>query len=154
MFAMAYAAYVGSLDESAWYPIVRGVLQFPDHNSSSKVSVKAEDPLHAYTRGSITQTRSKKATNCGGKSSFAIQSRPPKYLQRVSATFSSKSRIVPFRLQRSCCRKDIYLRLIEMKALSGDIYEESYLIALALAATLEKLYVLEQDDHMCEPVLS
>jgi len=144
LFGMARDLYAGSYDEAAWYPLIRMVLIGPP-STSSQPFVKHEE---AHTRlvcsDLLPQQNGKPIPtvkvdhmlqfnpghrNIGPLQKPVFQSQPPSFsLSAFSDPVASKT--------FTCA-------VVEAKAPGGSFQEASYQIAVALAAILERVKLLD-----------
>ncbi|KAF4630736.1 hypothetical protein G7Y89_g7402 [Cudoniella acicularis] len=147
LFNMARELYAGSYDEAAWYPLIRMILIGPPGTNSSNPFVKHEE---AHTRvvcsDLLPQQNGKPIPTV--KVDHLLQFNPghrlisPLYkpvFQSQPPSFSLSAFSDPVAAKTFTCA------IIEVKAPGGNFQEASYQVAIASAAMLQRVRLLDKD---------
>jgi hypothetical protein len=148
LFDMARELYAGSYDEAAWYPLIRMILIGPPGTTSSSPFVKHEE---AHTRvvcsDLLPQQNDRPIPTV--KVDHLLQFNPghrlisPLYkpvFQSQQPSFSLSAFSDPVAAKTFTCA------VIEVKAPGGNFQEASYQVAIASAAILQRVRLLDKDD--------
>jgi hypothetical protein len=151
LFRIAGQLYATSLDESAWYPLVREVLIGPDSSENTNAFIKQEEAHLRVLCSELLPTHNAKPIS-SVKVDHVLQFNPAN--RRVNKLYRSLFTSQPPSFSLSAfndpvAEKTFTCAIVEVKAPGGNFQEATYQVAVASAVILERLRLLDRQVGEC-----